>query len=141
MSAPEKFSSFPAVEEETRKFLNESDDEDESYTEEFLNKRDAEDERYTEDAGFKPTTMIGSLTEAKKNSPFAAWQPFIPSNWQDNSSQSLPAQPYWPFSSVQLYCSEEQSTQAEQPSTTNWCTQISSVSCSLPGETNKGKPP
>jgi hypothetical protein len=67
MPTPEEFSYFPAVEEEG--------------TGEFLDKSDNEDESYSEDTDSENTTTISSIAEARKNSPFAAWQPFIPSNW------------------------------------------------------------
>jgi len=86
MPAPDEFSCFPTEEGEgTGEFLDKSDDEDESYTEET----DCEN-----------TTFISSMVEARKHSTFAAWRPFVPSNWQENSSQSLPAQHCWQSSYV-----------------------------------------
>jgi hypothetical protein len=99
MQTTEAFSYFPAMEEGgTGEFSDESDDEDKSDTVE------------TE---CDNTPIISSITEARKNSPLAAWQPFIPSNWQENSSQSSPAQPCWPFSYSPL-CSS-----TRPPATTN----------------------
>ncbi len=59
MSAPEELSCFPAVEE--------------GGTGELL------DESYTEETSFENTPTISSIVEARKNSPFAAWRPFISS--------------------------------------------------------------
>ncbi len=82
-TTPNKFSCFPTVEEEgTEEILEESDNEDKNYEEETVSEK---------------TPAIYSITEKKKNS-FAIWQPFIPSNWQENSYQNLPAQPCWKFS-------------------------------------------
>ncbi len=121
MPAPEEFSCFPAVEE--------------GGTEEFLDESDNADENYTEETSFENTPMICSITEARKNSPFATWQPFIPSNWQENSSQGSPAQLCWQSSSVQPCFSQEPSTKAGQHFTTNSSPQISSIEYSPPEET------
>jgi hypothetical protein len=108
LPAPEKFSCFAAVEEEG--------------AEEFLDKNNNRDKKSTEETGLGTTTAISSITSVRENSPFAAWRPFIPSNWQDNSSQNLPAQPYWQLFSAQPCFSQEHSTKTRPHSTKSWCT-------------------
>jgi hypothetical protein len=73
MPTAEQVSRFPTVEEEG--------------TEEFLEESDIEDENHTEETASEDTPTICSITEKKKNS-FAAWQPFIPSNWQGNFTKT-----------------------------------------------------
>ena len=68
MPAPDEFSCFLTEEGEG--------------TGEFLDKSDDEDESYTEETNCENTTFISSMVEARKHSPFAAWRPFVPSNWQ-----------------------------------------------------------
>jgi hypothetical protein len=100
--------------------------------EEFLEESDNKDENYTEETAFENTPTICSVTAKKKNS-FAAWQPFIPSNWQEDSSQNSPAQHYGP-----LFYSPPCSTQS--PATTNWSLQIASIDCSPLEKEEKLKP-
>jgi hypothetical protein len=99
----EKFSCSPTAEEEgTYKFLEVSRNQDETYTEE------------TASENFQ---SISNITK-NKNNPFAAWQPFIPSNRQEHAYPSSPAQPWWQVSSAPP-CSSQEPT----------LTAISSINC------------
>ncbi len=125
MPTPNKISYLPPVEEEG--------------TGDNFDKSDNEDE--TEETSGETTTIINSITEARKKSPFSGWQPFIPSNWQGRSSQSSPAHPCGPSYSAPPCFSQEPSARTGQHPKTNWCPQISSIGSLQPKRTEELKWP
>jgi hypothetical protein len=109
---------------------------DEAGTEEFLRESDNKDQNYAEETASENV----SITEEKKNS-FAAWQPFIPSNWQENFYQNSPAQPCWQFSSEPPCSSLEPTPTIKWHPTTIWGLPISSIDLLPPEELIKPTSP
>jgi hypothetical protein len=112
---------------------------EEEGTEEFLEESDNDKENYAEGTAFENTPTICSITEEKENS-FAAWQPFIPSNWQGSFYQNSHAQPCWQFSSAPLCSSLEPTPTSGQTPMTTWSPAISVIDHLPPEETIETSP-